>query len=309
MFSRRIAALGLSIALALAASVAGAEPPLATPAPSPPAVKKPDKPKEPPLVWTGRDLHIADYAITGAFLAGAVVETLLPVGNDPKRAGGVLFDDAARDVMVLHRPVDRATADSFSDVFLFALSAYPAIDAGASAWLYRSSPRVAWNMFIIDMQALSFTYLVTGGIKRIADRARPIAGECEKDMSHDPTCGTVGSHYSFLSGHTSMSFTGAGLVCLHHSQLALLGTNGDVLSCVGSITMASIVGLSRIAADKHYASDVISGAALGLFSGALMPYLLYYLPGKSPAALKVGGGFITPVAGQSFLGATWAGAL
>lgn len=309
MLPLRKATLGVSLALSLMASTASAEPPLAPLAPPPPATKTPDKPKEPPLVWTGRNLHIADYAVTGAFLAGSVVEILLPVGNDPKRAGGVLFDDAVRDVMVLHRPVDRATADSFSDVFLFALSAYPAIDAGASAWLYRDSPRVAWNMFVIDMQALSFTYLMTGGIKRIADRSRPIAVECEKDMSHDPTCGTAGSHYSFLSGHTAMSFTGAGLVCLHHSQLSLLGKNGDVLSCVGAVTMASIVGLSRIAADKHYSTDVISGAALGLFSGALMPYLLYYLPGKSPAALRVGGGYITPAASQSFLGATWAGAL
>jgi membrane-associated phospholipid phosphatase len=183
------------------------------------------------------------------------------------------------------------------------------VDAGGTAALYRKSPEVAWNMLVIDLQAFAFTSLTTGFIKRVADRERPIASECRADPDHDLTCDTAGKHYSFLSGHTSMAFTGASLVCLHHAELGLLGTAGDAGSCVGAMTLATSVGVARIAADKHYATDVVTGAALGILSGAVIPYLVYYLPGNRAPALALGPGILMPVASESSFGASYVGAL
>jgi len=304
MTPHHLAIFAAGVALSLAAATARGEPP-------PASSTRPDRVEEPPLVWPGRPLHPVDFAVTGAFLAGAAVEMmLLPSGEDAKRSGGILFDDGVRDAMMLHDPGDRLAADAFSDIGLVGLAVYPIlVDSALTALAYRRSPEVAGNMAVIDIQALSFASLATGAVKRIADRERPIATACREDPEHDATCGTAGKHYSFLSGHTSMSFTAAGLICLHHSQLGLLGFSGDVLSCVTSMTLATGVGVTRIAADKHYTTDVLAGAGLGLFSGYLMPYLLYYLPGRQPATLRVGGGVIAPVFGSSYAGAAYTGAL
>ena len=62
-----------------------------------------------------------------------------------------------------------------------------------------------------------------------------------------------GADYSFPSGHTSASFASAGYICQRYGykkgRLAYLA--------------ATFVGWSRIQANKHYASDVLAGAALG----------------------------------------------
>jgi membrane-associated phospholipid phosphatase len=303
MAPHRPAILAVAVAFSLAVATVRADPPLAS-------STQPDRLEEPPLEWPGRPLHPVDFLVTGMFMAGAAVEMMLPSGEDAKRSGGILFDDAVRDAMMLHDPDDRLGADTFSDIGLVGLSIYPlVVDSALTALVYRRSPEVAGTMAVIDIQALSFTSFVSGGVKRIIDRERPIATACREDPEYDPTCGSSGRHLSFLSGHTSMSFTAAGLICLHHSQLGLLGFSGDVLSCVSSMTVATGVGFTRVAADKHYMTDVLAGAGLGLFSGYLMPYLLYYLPGRAPPALRVGGGMITPALGSSYLGAAYIGAL
>ena len=74
----------------------------------------------------------------------------------------------------------------------------------------------------------------------------------------------------------------------HHTELGLLGEGGDAAMCATGLAMASTVGLLRILADRHYASDVIMGAAVGLVSGWLVPWLLHYDiggPGRTEASL------------------------
>jgi membrane-associated phospholipid phosphatase len=210
--------------------------------------------------------------------------------------------------MVLGNPRDRQMAGDFSNVGLVALGAWPAlVDAGLTAAIWRRSPGIATRMLVIDAQAYAFTEIATGTIKHLADRARPSAVACREDPSHDPSCETAGGHHSFPSGHTSVSFTGAGLVCVHHTQLGLLGPEGDALSCVTALTLASAVGITRIAADKHYATDVLAGAGLGLLSGAAMPYLLYYAPAWRPPTLELGGGVVVPAVSPRFAGVSYAG--
>jgi membrane-associated phospholipid phosphatase len=265
---------------------------------------------EEPLEWRGRELHALDYVAAGALAMGAIVEWSLPSGEDPKRTGGILFDESLRNGLKLDDAAGRAGADMWSDLMFVVLTAYPAVvDAGATAALYHKRPEVARNMLVIDLQAFAFTSLTTGFLKRVADRERPIASECRTDPDHDPSCDTAGKHYSFPSGHTSMAFTGASLVCLHHAELGLLSTAGDAVSCVSAMTLATSVGGARIAADKHYATDVLSGAAIGVLSGAVIPYLLYYLPGRGAPHVALGPGVVTPAGSESFIGAAYVGAL
>ncbi|MBC7171541.1 MAG: phosphatase PAP2 family protein, partial [Polyangiaceae bacterium] len=82
---------------------------------------------------------------------------------------------------------------------------------------------------------------------------------------------------SFFSGHSSMAFTGAGLVCFHQQQLAgLYGSRAAGIGVCGSaLAFASTTALLRVAADKHWSTDVLAGAGVGIFSGWLLPWLLH----------------------------------
>ena len=66
------------------------------------------------------------------------------------------------------------------------------------------------------------------------------------------------SGYSFPSGHTAVSFSGAG-------TLLLLKTRGRVPASA----LAVLVGLSRLYLYVHYPTDVLCGALLGLLCGFL----------------------------------------
>ncbi|WP_277980221.1 phosphatase PAP2 family protein [Sphingomonas phyllosphaerae] len=65
---------------------------------------------------------------------------------------------------------------------------------------------------------------------------------------------------SFPSGHTSVSFAAAATLEKRYGWKAGLPALG----------LASVVGLARVQADKHYVHDVLAGAAIGSISGLLL---------------------------------------
>ncbi|MEZ4340559.1 MAG: phosphatase PAP2 family protein, partial [Sandaracinaceae bacterium] len=154
---------------------------------------------------------------------------------------------------------------------------------------------LAMRLMVIDLQAHAIAQGLTTIIKHAVRRERPMARACREDpqrRASDPSCEGVAepgiAPESFFSGHTSLAFTSAALICLHHTELGLLGEGGDAAMCATGLAMASTVGLLRILADRHYASDVIMGAAVGLVSGWLVPWLLHYDiggPGRTEASL------------------------
>ena len=89
---------------------------------------------------------------------------------------------------------------------------------------------------------------------------------------------------SFYSGHTSFvaSLTAAVGTCasLRHRRLAW------VVWAVGSaLTLAT--GYLRIAADQHYATDVLAGAAVGGGLGFAIPYLAHRPAGEGAVAVSL----------------------
>ncbi|HWE43375.1 MAG TPA: phosphatase PAP2 family protein [Gemmatimonadaceae bacterium] len=115
-------------------------------------------------------------------------------------------------------------------------------------------------------EALLVGSAVGGLIKGTLGRARPYA--VKDSNAYDFKLGrgfTKGSPYSSLpSGHTAAAFAAAAAVTAETSkwwphQKLLIGT-----AMYGGATM---VALSRMYDDKHWASDVVLGAAIGTFSG------------------------------------------
>jgi membrane-associated phospholipid phosphatase len=275
------------------------------------ADEPPDKTDGEELVWPGRRFGWYDYGYTGALTAAAVGEMFLPVGDpalEDKRSGGILFDEALRDALVLGTESDRHGVATAADVLLGALIVFPTVvDAGIVAWGYYGSPDVAWQMTMVNLQSFAFTSLITGVTKRVADRERPMATKCREDPDYDDSCSASGGHYSFPSGHSSLAFTGAALICIHHFRLNLYGDGaGEIVTCATGVMAAAFTGISRMASDKHYASDVIAGATIGSVSGALMPWLLYY--GFGPVTQVTETSTIMPVVSDETAGLSWAGA-
>lgn len=98
--------------------------------------------------------------------------------------------------------------------------------------------------------------LVTPLIKEAGGRVRPRdqVGGLETGNQFQPFSG----NHSFPSGHTTQAFAVASVVAEHYPNPWARGV---------SYGLASLVGLSRVQDDAHYASDVAAGAAIGFFIG------------------------------------------
>ena len=97
------------------------------------------------------------------------------------------------------------------------------------------------------------TGVVVSVMKFTIGRARPYTDE----SSHSFHPFSTGSrNYSFPSGHTSAAFAVATAIA-EQSRKAYVD--------IAAYTLASLVALSRVHEDKHWASDVFIGACLGYF--------------------------------------------
>ena len=96
---------------------------------------------------------------------------------------------------------------------------------------------------------MTSTFISTGaivwGMKQIIGRKRPL----------DEVVGNP----AFPSGHTAYAFAGATLLGARYPKLRIPLYIG-----------AGLVGVTRIYLGRHYASDVIAGAAVGTITGALV---------------------------------------
>ena len=96
---------------------------------------------------------------------------------------------------------------------------------------------------------MTSTFISTGaivwGMKEIIGRKRPL----------DEVVGNP----AFPSGHTAYAFAGATLLAARYPKLRIPLYIG-----------AGLVGVTRIYLGRHYASDVIAGAAVGTITGTLV---------------------------------------
>ncbi len=152
---------------------------------------------------------------------------------------------------------------------------------GVAAGLYAIG-RGADNARVEDMglhagESILLANLVAGGIKVVAGRARP---EVDVDNPRDFQFfrGFKGSAFqSFPSGHTTSAFAFATTISseLARWQPGTRWTVGPVL-----YTGAALVGASRMYNNKHWASDVLAGAAIGTFVGTKVVRYQHSHPGN-----------------------------
>jgi membrane-associated phospholipid phosphatase len=245
-----------------------------------------------------------EYVTTAATAVGDfVVFFFVKPSDHPKWIGPILFDAPVRNALRLRT---RSGIETALDASYYTALVTPLQTVVDSIVIPTAdgNPEVAWQLALMDAQAFAFSGLVTASLYDVTGRARPSYADCKAGTSVDPLC-NAGAYASFPSGHTSAAMTGAGLLCAHHGALPLYGGGWDVAACVEGLTVATTVGVLRMMADRHYASDVLTGGAIGFFSGYGLPMLLHYW--KRPLGevvsrddLKIA---ITPGAGGNPLGA------
>ena len=240
---------------------------------------------------------VAESVATGSASVGILVARLaLPEPDEARWTGAILLDTPTRDSLRGPTEASRDTMATISDGLLYALLAMPFVDA-ALVWGVHGAPEVAAEMAAMNAQSFALTMLVTELTKRLVGRERPYGQECPADSTAEE-CDSERRFESFMSGHTSMAFTGAGLVCAHHQRLPIYGGGvADPAACAMALAAATTVGTLRITADRHYLSDVVVGAALGLLSGYALPSFLHYDIGETdPDTGMPEGGRVTPLA-------------
>lgn len=226
--------------------------------------------------------------------------------------------------------IDRVALDRFSpphdiasDVTAAVSVVGPIAYLGAAAALQRRGwgnvrgrgflVRFTTDMVIVA-QTMAANVFVTQLFKLAARRPRPFAyidpdeidatlrGELVEAQS------STSVDRSFPSGHTSSAFaaTTAGATLL---TLELLGRNraAIALAWVGGLGVATTTAVLRVGAGRHFTSDVLAGAAIGLGVGAAIP-LAHWRPPRAgdlaPIARRLPSIRLVPRVSRTFAGAS-----
>lgn len=115
-------------------------------------------------------------------------------------------------------------------------------------------------------EAIGAGLVVIGATKLVAGRERPY-------VARDPRSFVLlrglreGSDYaSFPSGHTTVAFAAASALTAHAARTGSGGGDRWALG-VPLYTAATLAGLSRMYEDRHWATDVVTGALVGTVAG------------------------------------------
>ena len=177
-------------------------------------------------------------------------------------------------------PVDRHIAQLLQDEDL---QGQRFIDRSATGFEWITSPgsfviggglyavgRLAKKPNVADVgwhgtEAVLISSGITGLLKGVLGRARPFV--TNDTLAHDFKLGggfSNADRQSFPSGHTTTAFAAASAVTSEVQRMWPKYTWYVAPVLYGG---ATIVGLSRMYHNKHWASDVVLGAAVGTFSG------------------------------------------
>jgi membrane-associated phospholipid phosphatase len=260
-----------------------------SPGPRAEKVAPPPRPLGDPFA---RDVGLVEIGAT-AGIAGATLAGYLGAAPTPRWTRTNAFDLHVRDGLRLASPGARNAARAVSDFFLAMQSAYVvAVDPIATAWLGHGRFDVGARMVFVDLEAMTLVAALDLVTVDVAGRERPYGRACVGAAASTDDCTGARRFQSFFSGHSSMTFAAAGLTCAHHARMPLYGGGlADALACGGTVGVAAATATLRVAADQHWATDVLVGSAIGFAAGFFVPSWLHYRrAGADVAALVVPNG-------------------
>lgn len=225
-----------------------------------------------------------------ATVSAGALTAVLALRQQPQQArwsGGILFDDAVRNAVRLDSAAGRQRARRVGDMTYYTAPLLPLIvDPLLVSLLAHGDGRAALNSELVGLEAFSYAGMLSFVSTRISVRERPDATQCRRE--HPDGVGCERDTEAFWSGHTSIVAASAGLVCASHQYMPLWGSPvADASACALAAASALVTSVSRLAADRHYASDVIVGMGVGFGFGYAVPVLLHYTRKKSALTLAI----------------------
>lgn len=229
-----------------------------------------------------------EYVAGPALVTGALIVRFAGPQPDTTWNSGILFDDAVRDAVAVRGDARHPIALT-GDIAFFGAMGYRLVDSVILPGLIHGNHDVALQMSFIDLESFGIVGAVLWGTQVFVGRARPYQRTCGADpefAARFSDCEPSNDwNRSFIAGHPAVGVTAAALTCLHHAHMPLYGGGaGDGLACGVTIAAATVNGMTRVLAEKHYASDLIFGVSLGLVAGYVVPKTLHYGWGSSSAA-------------------------
>lgn len=113
---------------------------------------------------------------------------------------------------------------------------------------------------LLSLQGFVLSQVTLETIKQLAHRQRPSENPGDAHQWDGPSLKS--GHKSFASGHAAKAFMLAGVVSSESPD------NGPLRAAVYGI--ASLTAISRVNDDRHWASDIVAGAAIGYGIGKLV---------------------------------------
>jgi membrane-associated phospholipid phosphatase len=193
---------------------------------------------------------------------------------------------------------DTARAITASDITAFVLApaaAYGLDWMAASRDGRRSDAPVD---AILITQAMAVASDVTDILKFTVGRERPFV-HVLAPLARATTPQPADNNTSFPSGHTTLAFA----LATSSAEIARLrGYSAAAWLLRAGLPIATLTAYFRVAADRHYLTDVMAGAAVGSGVGFGLPYLAHRKkPDRRIPAVRV-----VPMRGGEVVAAQWA---
>ena len=193
------------------------------------------------------------------------------------------LDRGVRNALRYKTEGHRATAATLSDITADVIT--PAFTLGLSAVLAVGDDR--FDRVPVDVlltyEAVAAAGIMTQVVKYSVGRLRPDARALPPDQRPHTGHGED-AYVSFYSGHTSYVFS---LVAAAGTIATLRKYPGSHWIWIAGLAAAATTGYLRMAADKHYFTDVLSAAATSTLIGFAIPYF-GHRPKQGPVAVGLG---------------------
>jgi membrane-associated phospholipid phosphatase len=188
-------------------------------------------------------------------------------------------------------------ADTLSYATGFALAPLAALGVDAAAVYASGGTSREWRDDALVMAEAAVASMDVNQIVKFAvGRERPFVHALPA-AAKARTAQPSDNDLSFYSGHTTFAFSSA----VSAGTLATMeGYRAAPWIWAGGLTLAAATAYLRIAADRHWFTDVLTGAALGSAVGVVVPLL--HRPWCGADRACVTGAFATPIAGGGAVG-------
>jgi membrane-associated phospholipid phosphatase len=213
-------------------------------------------------LWLG-----SEFVVKGA-LAPSACRWCDPPGVDVSVRAALKWDDPQ-------------PANTWSNVLGFGLAPATLVGIDALLALHDDAGGNFGTDVLIIAQATVVAMDVNQLVKFLVGRERPFVHALAPDEKRH-TQAPDDNNLSFFSGHTTATFA---LAVATGTVASMRGYRWAPIAWVTGPTLAATTGYLRIAADKHYFTDVVTGAVVGSAFGFALPYFFHSAETSGPGGV------------------------